>query len=512
MARIFPDSKTFVDMEMTKDTSQVLANFNNLMSSTNNEPARDQVKQFVDDNFQPGNELMDWEAPDFNPNPPFLKEIMVPEYRAFAKDLVQIWTDFSRILKPDVSKEPERYSIIPISNGFIIPGGRFREIYYWDSYWIIKGLLASDMHETARGMIDNLLSMVAQYGFVPNGGRIYYLNRSQPPLLSLMAHEYLKATNDITWLKQIAHLLQDELKYWLKTQTVTFTYKDTKHTLARYSVDDPSPRPESYREDVQTCSVRKNKEDVENCYNDLKSGAETGWDYSSRWFIDEDGSYGLNLSSIHTRNIIPVDLNAFLAQAFKLAATVSYIAADSDAQQYWMDLHLSWKKSIQEVLYNETDGIWYDLDIQRLQHRTGFYPSNLAPLWAELYEEPELGDLAVKYLEKEGILEFPAGVPTSLLETGEQWDLPNAWPPLQSIVILGLKRSRSPKALEAAQNLARKWVNNNLLIYNRTGFMYEKYNAETVGVIGGGGEYSIQTGFGWTNGEIFEIIKEFFSR
>ncbi|XP_044759523.1 trehalase-like [Coccinella septempunctata] len=512
MSRIFPDSKTFVDMEMTRSPSDVMKNFNSLMSSTNNHPSRSQIKSFVQDNFQPGNELEDWKLPDFDPNPPFLRRIKVPEYRKFAKDLVQLWANFSRILKPDVFKEPERYSIIPVSNGFVIPGGRFREFYYWDSYWIIKGLLASGMHQTVRGMIDNFLSMVDRYGFVPNGGRIYYLNRSQPPLLNLMVHEYLKATNDIPWLKKNVHLLQEELKYWLKTQTITFTYNNAKHTLAQYAVDDPSPRPESYSEDVKTCSVRKSDEDIKNCYKDLKSGAETGWDYSSRWFIDNRGSYGKNLSEIQTRMIIPVDLNSFLAQAFKLVSTFSYIAGDSDSHQYWLNLHLSWKQSIQDVLFNETAGIWFDMDRKRLRHRTGFYPSNLAPLWSELYEETSLGDLAVQYLQKEGIFEYPAGVPTSLLNTGEQWDLPNAWPPLQSIVIMALKRSGSPKALGAARVLAKKWIDNNLLIYKRTCFMYEKYNAESVGVVGGGGEYSIQTGFGWTNGEIFELIEEFYSK
>lgn len=511
MARIFPDSKTFVDMEMTHDSSQVISNFKELMFATNNNPTRNQVKEFVQSNFQPGKELEDWKAPDFNPRPPFLQTIQVEEYKEFATSLVQIWANFSRILKEDVFKEPERYSIIPVPNGFVIPGGRFREFYYWDSYWIIKGLLASDMNQTVRGMIENFLSMVDRYGFVPNGGRIYYLNRSQPPLLSHMAHEYLKATNDIPWLKKNVHLLQKELKYWLKTQTVTFSFNNNEHTLARYSIDDPSPRPESYSEDVKTCSTRKSEEDTKNCYRDLKSGAETGWDYSSRWFIDERGSYGGNLSSIQTRRIIPVDLNSFLAQAYKMVSIFSHIAGDLESEKYWLSLHLAWVESIQQVLYNETAGIWFDLDLDRLKHRTGFYPSNLAPLWAELYDEPILGDLAVKYLEKEGIFDFPGGIPTSLINTGEQWDLPNAWPPTQSIAIMALKRSRSVKAIKAAEGLAKKWIDNNLMIFKRTGYMYEKYNAEKAGDVGGGGEYNIQTGFGWSNGEIFELIEEFYS-
>ncbi|KAK9885432.1 hypothetical protein WA026_010929 [Henosepilachna vigintioctopunctata] len=518
MARIFPDSKTFVDMKMQYRPKEVLKNFKDLMHETKHNASRQQIKQFVKDNFQPGNELENWKPSDFNPNPPFLYTVTVPQYREFARDLVQLWPKFSRKLKPDVFIEPDRYSIIPVTNGFVVPGGRFREFYYWDSYWIMKGLLASGMHDTVRGMIENFLQMVDKYGFVPNGGRVYYLNRSQPPLLSLMVLEYLEATNDLPWLRRNIHLLQRELEYWLKTQTTTFRYQGFIHTLAHYAVDSPSPRPESYREDVNTCSPRKDKKDIKNCYKDLKSGAETGWDFSSRWIFTKNGSYGGNLSDIETRRVLPVDLNAILAQAFNIFSSFARSVGYIEESNYWQRKSEIWTRSIQEVFYNKTDGIWYDMDLKLKKHRTGFYPSNLAPLWCNLAPSRMYGDLAVRYLERVGILnnfgisKFPGGTPTSLLSTGEQWDLPNAWPPLQSIVILGLKRSGSTAAMTVAKQLAESWIDNNLLIYKRTGFMFEKYNAELVGVVGGGGEYSVQTGFGWTNGLIFELLEEFFSR
>nr|CAI5865772.1 unnamed protein product [Callosobruchus analis] len=102
-------------------------------------------------------------------------------------------------MKPSVLDEPDQHSLIPVPNGFIIPGGRFKEIYYWDSYWIIQGLLISEMTETAKGMLENFIAIVDKYGFVPNGCRVYYLNRSQPPLLSLMVGLYIEATRDIPW-------------------------------------------------------------------------------------------------------------------------------------------------------------------------------------------------------------------------------------------------------------------------------------------------------------------------
>ncbi|KAL3272822.1 hypothetical protein HHI36_014282 [Cryptolaemus montrouzieri] len=511
LARIFPDSKTFVDMEMKYAPEEVLKNFQDLLDATKRKPKRKDIKKFVKENFQPGNELEEWIAPDFNPNPPFLQMITVPKYRQFINDLVKLWSNFSRIMKPDVFEEPERYSIIPVPNGFVVPGGRFSEFYYWDSYWIIKGLLLSGMHETVRGMLENFLSMVDKYGFVPNGGRVYYLNRSQPPFLTLMVEQYIEATNNTEWLKEHFHLLEKELNYWLMTQSVTFIYDDEIHTLAHYAVDSPSPRPESFVEDVLTCAPRNKKKNIENCYRDLKSGAETGWDFSSRWLFDEDGSYAGNLTNIQTRRVIPVDLNSILTQAYRTFASFALALGENDKASKWFYTYEIWKISIEKVLFNPTEGIWNDLDLLLLKHRTGFYPSNLTPLWSEIFHESGYGDLAVNYLKKKGILDFPGGIPTSLLHTGEQWDAPNAWPPLQSIVILGLKRSKDTSAIEVAKQLAEKWIDNNLLIFNRTGFMYEKYSAESVGVIGGGGEYKIQTGFGWSNGVIFELVSEFFS-
>ena len=157
---IFPDSKTFVDMKMRKTVFETVLNFNALMRAYDDEPSREVLESFVRDHFESENELEDWFPPDFNPEPRFLRKVRDPEIQHFAKRLVWLWPKLGRKFKQEVYKNPERYSLIPLRNGIIIPGGRFRETYYWDMYWVMNGLLISEMYQTARGILDNLISMV----------------------------------------------------------------------------------------------------------------------------------------------------------------------------------------------------------------------------------------------------------------------------------------------------------------------------------------------------------------
>ncbi len=133
--------------------------------------------------------------------------------------------------------------MIYVPNPFIVPGGRFREFYYWDSYWIVQGLLISGMNHTVKGMLENFLQVVDTIGLVPNGGRIYYEQRSQPPLLIAMMERFVNATGDVEFLRRNVHLLEKEMQFWLVNRTVTVD----GHMLARFNVESDGPRPESYR-------------------------------------------------------------------------------------------------------------------------------------------------------------------------------------------------------------------------------------------------------------------------
>lgn len=514
-ARLYPDSKTFVDMKMKKPSSEILEEFDALMQNTNQNPTKQQIQQFVDDNFEEGNELEDWSPPDYNNRPKFLNNIDNVVLRDFARNLVRLWPILARRVRPEVIENADRYSLIPVPNGFIIPGGRFREFYYWDTYWIIQGLLISDMDESARGIIENFFSMVEKYGFIPNGGRVYYLNRSQPPLLTLMGAAYYEKTKNKEWLKSNIKYFDQELSHWINHRTAEFEKDGVKYTLGYYNTDSGSPRPESYIEDIRTAAFFDNQEDRMKCYSELKSGAEAGWDFSSRWIFSDDGRNAGNLSNIEVSRLAPVDLNAFLCKAFKTISEFYKELGDEKNSAFWAEKSTYWQKLIDQILWNEEDGIWYDYDMQLQKHRKYFYPSNVSPLWAQTFDPqngPRLGKRVLNYLYTKKIIDYPGGIPTSLEQSGEQWDFPNAWPPLQAIVIQGLYRSGDPTAKDQAVKLAHKWIKANIRGYMDTQEMFEKYDAEVSGMYGGGGEYTVQSGFGWTNGVVLEFIHEYFSK
>ncbi|XP_034180752.2 trehalase isoform X2 [Osmia lignaria lignaria] len=510
---VFPDSKTFVDLHQLQDPEVTMANFYRLLNATNNKPTRMQLTQYVNENFASSNELVNWTLPDWTENPSILKRIQEPKYREWAKYLNEIWKDLARKMSDDVEIHPERHSLIYVKNGFIIPGGRFKEFYYWDSYWVIEGLLLSDMYQTARGMIDNFVYMVEKYGFIPNGGRIYYLMRSQPPLLHLMVSRYLDFTGDYKYLGIILPTLEKEFAFWQQQKMIEVTKDGRTYKMGHYVVNSARPRPESYREDYNMAQELPEK-DRDFFYNNIKAGAESGWDFSNRWCLTNNKNAPLSLLNISTQYIIPVDLNAILQQNGRLLSEFHSLLGNSAKAQYYAKIATELQLAIDNVLWNEDEGIWFDYDMSHKVPRKTFYPSNLAPLYTRSYNRNQREKYAlsvVKYLKLQTIDSFFGGTPTSLNYTGEQWDFPNAWPPLQSFIVMGLYWTGVREAMEFADELASRWLSSNYAGFVETGQMFEKYDSSIPGQGGGGGEYNVQTGFGWTNGVVLEFLNTFSS-
>lgn len=513
LARIYPDSKTFVDLKLVNTENETLADFSSLMHDTNKNPSREQLAKFVADHFLEGNELSDWMPPDFDPEPPVLRDIVDPKLKKFAKSIVGIWAKLGRKVDSEVAENPDKFSFLYVPNGFIVPGGRFKEIYYWDSFWVIRGLLISNMTQTAKGMIENLLYLVDKLGYIPNGSRIYYLGRSQPPLLAAMVASYFEATNDLAWLEQHVPTVEKELQYWLEKKKVTVEVRGKKYVLLRYFADknEKGPRPESYYEDYKNAFELPNDELREDFYLEMKSAAESGWDFSTRWFVTAGDIMG-NLTDVHATRILPVDLNAIFAGALKLAGDFRSRLKDRREAQKWYSLAKYWRSAIENVLWDAADGVWYDYDAQAMLPRKHFYPSCATPLWSgavETSEAPVYAGKLVKYLLASGGLDFPGGIPSSVLYSGEQWDYPNAWPPLQSILIGGLDASGNGEAKILAKEQAKLWIRANYIGFDTWHKMFEKYSAVQPGHQGSGGEYIVQDGFGWTNGVALELLQRY---
>ncbi|KAF6257659.1 trehalase-domain-containing protein [Scenedesmus sp. NREL 46B-D3] len=452
----------------------------------------------------------------------------------FGRDVHGLWRLLCRQVSPGVPQNPERHSLLPLPNRTVVPGDRFRETYYWDSYWVIRGLLVSGMTDTAAGLVGNLMAMLAAVGHVPNGARVYYLNRSQPPLLSAMVREVHEAApqRDPALLSRALPLLLREHDYWTSAPKAVrvATADGTVHNMSRYYADWSQPRPESYREDVETAAAATGSADPADpaaaaLYRELASGAESGWDYSSRWFGD-----GKTLGTIRTTQIVPADLNAFLFQMERNIAWAANQTGDAATSEQFNRAAAKRRAAMQALLWNATTGMWHDGILSSantsgsssnttaaagqpytLTQNPGVFASNFVPLWAGLAEGDEAqGARVVQALQASGLV-GPAGIATSLNPTGQQWDYPNGWPPLQHMLVEGASMYGGAEGDAFAGKLARTWVTMNMRVFNSTGAMHEKYDVSTPsGLVGRGGEYAPQVGFGWSNGVALAFLAKYF--
>ncbi|OWY94646.1 Trehalase, partial [Phytophthora megakarya] len=556
---LFPDSKHFVDMPIkaTSSVDDVLTQFQELKTKfgkkTEGAKWKTQLAAFVAQHFDPpGAELIPVTPPDYREGevPPQIAEIQDDSLRSWALELHKLWKVLARVPASASADQVSRSSFLhslPIvaapgeppsaltrefngENVLIVPGGRFRESYYWDSYWIVQGLLVSGLRQTARGVVNHLLEYVAEFGFVPNGGRIYYLTRSQPPMLSDMVRLVAKGegatttnedadTWDIEYLRAAVPLLEREYDFWMRrgahghavavpgsasSQTGSETF-----VLNRYVAHNGEPRPESYREDVRTASTAVDSHnettDKATIYNEIIAAAESGWDFSSRWFSDYS-----TLATIRTSRVIPVELNAILHRVELNIAKFHEVLGNSVASTRFRDAAKTRKRAMDAVLWSESDGCWKDYFVDSREHSPVVSVSNYSPLWGKAFDVSDSSRLEkiVDSLEKSGLVQ-EGGVQTTTSVTGQQWDAPNAWPPLQDILIEGLRTADTAKSRALAERLVQTWVKAGLVAWRKTGLMFEKYNAQQLGGVGDGGEYTPQFGFGWSNGVILTFLTKY---
>uniref|UniRef100_A0A0M3I3U5 Trehalase n=1 Tax=Ascaris lumbricoides TaxID=6252 RepID=A0A0M3I3U5_ASCLU len=513
-ASLFPDSKYFVDMPLKYDPVTTLKDFNELGERAKD---REVLQQFVDEHFDPpGFELIECYPVDWVAFPSSFLKIEDYHLRRWALHLHRIWRDLCRRVKDDVRQHQELYSLLYVPHPFIIPGGRFREFYYWDSFWILKGLLFSEMYETAKGVIRNLAYMVENHGFVPNGGRVYYLIRSQPPLLSPMLYEYYLATGDLEAVNEILPMLEKEYNFWLMQRARPFydESENEKFQFFQYRAHMKTPRPESYREDMDLVRNITSDAEKELLWSNVASAAETGWDFSTRWFA-QSGPAMHHMRSIRTWSIVPVDLNAFMCMNARILASLFEITGNFSKVFLYQARYEQAKMAMKQIHWNETDGIWYDYDLDRKVHSNTYYVSNALPLYAKCYDDEDdvTPHRVYEYLKREGVLNFTKGLPTSLaMGSEQQWDKENAWPPMVHMVIEGFRTTGDPQLMKAAETMATQWLGVTYKSFIRTHSMFEKYNVSAMTEecsAGSGGEYEVQTGFGWTNGVILDLLDKY---
>ncbi len=515
-------------MKLKHNPVQVEANFRELMLKSSAVPNVEAVREFVEANFTLENQMEDHLPEDWTANPKLLANINDLTYSLFAQDINARWKMLCRKISTDVEENPDLYTLLYLPNPVIVPGGRFREIYYWDSYWIILGLLHSEMFSTVKGMLNNCVHLIREFGLIPNGGRSYYLNRSQPPLFIQMVKEYETATGDKAFVKEIIDGMDTEFEYWHANHIVPVTSATNGRTysMVRYCCEHDGPRPESYAEDFDLVREFAHTEDTRQImYWELKTGAESGWDYSSRWYAEgsladkeANGETSCNhnvpgsgdLQDTRPRQIIPVELNSYFARNARIMAEYHRDLFDDQIKaSYYERLADDLTEAVEAVLWDEEDGIWYDYDFVRGQSRKAFTPSNLVPLWSCTMtpeRRPVMCQRAVQYTLRQNIDSYSSGFPTTFTTSGQQWDFPNSWPPLVHLVVHGLERTELPEAKDLAFTLAEKLVRSAYLNFQDKGHMFEKYSVLSSKTVGGGGEYEVQLGFGWTNGVVLDFL------
>jgi alpha,alpha-trehalase len=457
------------------------------------------------------------EPPGFTANPSqatFLPNVTNTTIRTWAVQVNDLWQDLTAEVNSTVEENSERHTLIALPYVTAVPGDRFREVYYWDSYWVIKGLLVSGLTEVATGQVLDLVSMLEQYGHVPNGARKYYINRSQPPLLSQMVGIVYNATNNTDLLRTSLMPLISEHEYWTSPpkDVVVAGPNGQEFGLSRYYANWTMPRPESYAADLKTAAnfSAAQKEEV---YLNLASGAESGWDFSSKWFVDP-----ADISTIRTTMVIPVELNAYLYQMENDIARFATILGNTSIATEFQGYAANRKEAINTLMYNATAGHWNDLIIQddtvmpvaATQRPAGIqYVTNYVPLWVGIADAgSEQAANVTQSFFNSGLINS-AGISTSTFNSTQQWDYPNSWPPMHWIMVQALNTYGGAQGQQVAASQAQVYLQSMYAGFQQSGHMIEKYNAVAPGLAGYGGEYTTQVGFGWTNGVMLDFLQQF---
>lgn len=476
-ASVYPDQKTFVDATPDTDPATIMQ----LYQQQKAQPGFS-LKAFVEQHF----------------TPPAQGGVTPPPNQTLREHIDWLWPQLTRT----TTTAPPYSSLIPMPKPYVVPGGRFREGYYWDTYFTMLGLQVSGREDLVDDMLDNFAHLIDTVGHIPNGNRTYYASRSQPPFFAYMVTLAAQAEGDKVYQKYLP-ALRKEYAYWMQGESTTPRGQAARHVVAmpdgavlnRYWDASDTPRDESYLEDVTTAKAASGRA-ANDVYRDLRAGAESGWDYSSRWLGD-----GKTLATIRTTSIVPVDLNSLMFHLERTIVKGCTVTHDVGCVIDFSGRAARRALAINRWLWNR-GGYYGDYDWQLRKLRDGVTAAALYPLFAGV-AWPERAKATAREVRK--TLLQPGGLATTTETTGQQWDAPNGWAPLQWIAIEGLRRYGEPAL---AKDIGTRFLADVKHVYATEGKLVEKYVVEGAGQGGGGGgEYPLQDGFGWTNGVTLKLLE-----
>jgi alpha,alpha-trehalase len=453
-SRLFADGKSFVDAETKSSPEQITLEFQKLL------------EQFVGQHFEV----------------PQSQSVVPTAQRTLAAHIDALWS----LLERSPTETTLDSSLISLPAPYIVPGGRFRELYYWDTYFSALGLVYAGRQDLILALAQNFSSLIERYGFIPNGTRTYFLSRSQPPffvcLLELIETEF--GHDAIT---PFLPSLEREYTFWMRQGEHAVNLPNGA-ILNRYWDCRNTAREESFLEDTELATHNPNNATL---FRERRSGAESGWDFSSRW-----NENPLDPGTIRTTELAAIDLNCLLYHLeLKLGHWLENPAFTAAAE--------SRKHLILEHFYDDAQGWFFDLEHASGKRTDAWTLAGMFPLFFGI-ATPEQAAKTAAHLESKFL--HAGGLTTTLTESGEQWDAPNGWAPLQWIACIGLERYGFA---DLAREIAHRFVNLADSVWQRTGKLMEKYDVFHTDLEAGGGEYPAQDGFGWTNGVVRAMIERY---
>lgn len=474
--QVFDDSKNMVDSIPREKPEKVMQEFRRL----HKEPGFD-IDSFVSRFFK--------RPRDRN------IEALVPQELSLKEYIQRIWS----VLTRTPSENREYGTRIPLKHRYIVPGGRFREIYYWDSYFTLLGPASQGNAEIVREMVDNFSYLIEREGFIPNGNRVYYLTRSQPPFYVSMLE--LAEELDLNKAEEHAEKLEKEYRFWmdgaekLKPEESTGRVVKTPEgsLLNRYWDEEDRPRPESFPNDRRIAEKVENKRRL---YRNIRAACESGWDFSSRWTPTG------NLEDIETADIAPVDLNSIIFHMENRMSQWFNQKGDTKKSDTYRREAKNRKEAIDRYFWSEEKGFYFDYNWKKEEQTDTWSLAALAPLFFKAASQQQADRVAGK-VRKHFL--FEGGLVTTLTESGYQWDKPNGWAPLHWIAVKGFENYGYS---QLAEEIAERWTETCRVVYDETEKMLEKYNVINVSSDANGG-YPAQYGFGWTNGVTQAFMEEY---
>ena len=410
---------------------------------------------------------------------------------------------------------PGEHGLLYLPHPYVVPGGRFNEMYGWDSYFIQVGLLRDGRLALARSMAENFLYEVEHYGTILNANRTYYLTRSQPPFLTAMVWAVYERTRDRAWLRRAVPAIERYYRYWT---TEPHLVPGPGRGLSRYFDLGEGPAPEvvaaerdaegrthydRVREYYRTHEVTDYDESLYYdagadrltplFYRGDRSMRESGFDPSNRF-----GPFGVD--AVH---YVPVCLNALLYRMEVEAARIMSELGEQAQAARWRERAAVRKARIDELLWDEAAGVYFDYNFRTGRRRPYLFATTFYPLWVGLASAKQAARVRAS-LDR---LEAPGGLLTSLERTGSQWDAPFGWAPLQLVAVEGLRRYGYHAD---ADRLATKFIALVTKEFEEHGAILEKYDVvRRESDVAAGirfGYSSNEIGFGWTNAVFIELV------